>query len=205
MQTKTMFNSDCDWLSKAKIGAFMHFLPSAETFDLVTKFDVDALILQLKISGARYFCFTLGQNSGYFNAPNPIYEELAGYQIGERCSRRNLPLEIAKACKLADIRFMLYLPCQPPNRDLKAVTALGFPEKEINTDRMITDIGSRNWAKVISYWSELFGDLVSGWWFDGGYQWIGFRDEHSVLYAEAAKKGNHNLQSGSMFSKINNR
>jgi hypothetical protein len=75
------------WFQAARIGAFMHFLPgNAAAFAKVNDFDVEQLARQLDGMGARYFVFTLGQNSGRFNAPNATYDRITGYQPGERCA-----------------------------------------------------------------------------------------------------------------------
>ncbi len=183
-------NPATDWMAEAKIGAFMHFLPNAKTFSLVEQFDVPAVTKQLADSGVRYFVFTLGQNSGYMNAPNAAYERFAGYAANARCAKRDLPRELAEALKPHGIRFLLYLPCQTPNGDFQAVRAFGLPEKPINGDRTIDRVFARKWAAVIREWSDRYGDAVSGWWFDGGYQWVGFNSEIANVYAEAAKHGN---------------
>ena len=105
-----------DWFKEARIGAFMHFLPgNAEQFAKVNDFDVEALARQLEDMGAKYFVFTLGQNSGWFNAPNATYDRVTGYQPGERCATRDLPLDLYRALHAKGIRLMLYLPCQTPN------------------------------------------------------------------------------------------
>jgi hypothetical protein len=183
-------NPATDWMAEAKVGAFMHFLPGAHTFDTVGRFDVPAVTRQLAESGARYFVFTLGQNSGYMNAPNAAYDAAAGFRPGERCAARDLPLELAAALKPHGIRLMLYLPCQTPNRDLQAIKAFGLPEEPLNRDRRIDLAFARRWAEVIREWSERYGESVSGWWFDGGYAHIGFNDEIARVYADAAKRGN---------------
>jgi hypothetical protein len=75
--------SSADWLREAKYGAFMHLLPSdAKTLALVDDFDVEALAGQLESIGAKYLVLTLGQNSGYFNAPNAVYDRITGYRAG---------------------------------------------------------------------------------------------------------------------------
>lgn len=183
-------NPDTDWLHEAKVGAFMHFLPSASTYPLVDKFDVPAVTRQLADAGVRYFVFTLGQNSGYMNSPNAVYESLAGYAPHERCSRRDLPRELAAALKPHGIRLMLYLPCQTPNGDLKAVRAFGLPEKPLNGDRRLDLASAAKWARVIREWSDRYGETVCGWWFDGGYKSIAFNSDIARLYAQAAKHGN---------------
>ena len=71
--------SNADWLREAKYGAFMHLLPSdAKTLAMVDDFDVEQLAGQLESIGAKYFVLTLGQNSGYFNAPNVVYDRTTG-------------------------------------------------------------------------------------------------------------------------------
>lgn len=183
-------NPATDWMAEAKVGAFMHFLPGKSNFSLVEKFDVPVVTKQLVDSGVRYFVFTLGQNSGYMNSPNSTYDTIAGYVAGERCARRDLPKELAAALKPHGIRFMLYLPCQTPNGDLQAIRSFELPEKQLNHDRKIDPAFARKWAGVIREWSDRYGDAVSGWWFDGGYEWIGFNNEIAGIYAEAAKHGN---------------
>ncbi len=178
------------WMAEAKVGAFMHFLPGEANFPLVEKFDVPAVAKQLADAGVRYFVFTLGQNSGYLNAPNAAYGAVTGYAPGERCAARDLPMELAAALKPHGIRLMLYLPCQTPNGDLRAVRAFGLPETPVNRDRKIDLAFARQWAGVIREWSDRYGDAVSGWWFDGGYAWVGFDSEIARVYAAAAKHGN---------------
>ena len=183
-------NPATDWMPEAKVGAFMHFLPGSNNFASVEAFDVAAVTKQLAGSGVRYFVFTLGQNSGYMNAPNATYERLAGFAPHARCARRDLPLELAAALKPHGIRLMLYLPCQTPNRDLPAIKAFGLPETPVNGDRKIDAAFAQKWAQVIREWSDRYGESVSGWWFDGGYQWVGFNDGIAAVYAEAVKHGN---------------
>jgi hypothetical protein len=181
--------SSTDWMMKARIGAFMHFLPAdANDFALVNSFDVEALAQQLQGMGANYFVITLGQNSGWFNAPNAVYDRITGYKKGERCAERDLPLALYGALKKRGIRLMLYLPCQTPNCDVQAQKAFGLPQGP--KDQPIDIEFAKLWAEVISEWSVRYGDKVSGWWFDGGYDNVHFNEQIAQLYAAAAKRGN---------------
>lgn len=178
-----------DWLHDARYGVFMHFLPGdAQGLARVEEFDVDALARQLESAGAGYFVLTLGQNSGYFNAPNAAYDRITGYAPGERCSKRDLPLDLYRALKPRGIRLMLYLPCQVPNRDPRAQKAFGL--REGPADQPLDLAFAAKWAEVIQEWSDRYGDKVSGWWFDGGYQHIHFTEDIAQLYAGAVKHGN---------------
>jgi hypothetical protein len=182
-----------DWLKAARYGVFMHFLPAdAQGLARVKDFDVETLAKQLESVGARYFFLTLGQNSGYFNSPNATYNRLTGYTPGERCSTRDLPLDLYRVLKPRGIRLMLYLPCQVPNQDAQAQKAFGL--REGPQDQPIDLAFAHQWAAVIQEWSDRYGQKVSGWWFDGGYEHIHFNEAIAQVYAQAARHGNaHSL------------
>jgi len=182
-------HASTDWFQKSYYGVFMHFLPeSEETFQKIEKFDVDALASQLQEIGAKYFVITLGQNSGYFLSPNAAYDRMTGYKAGERCSKRDLPLDLYKALKPKGIRLLLYLPAQVPNQDGRAQAAFGLPEGP--KDQPIDVTFAKQWAVVIQEWSDRYHDKVSGWWFDGCYQHIYFNDAIAEIYNHAVKHGN---------------
>jgi alpha-L-fucosidase-like protein len=181
--------SRADWLRDAKYGAFMHLLPSdAKTLALVNEFDVEALARQLDSIGVKYLVLTLGQNSGYFIAPNATYDRMTGYRAGERCSTRDLPADLWRALHARGIRLMLYLPCQAPNEDRRAQKAFGLPQGA--KDQPIDLAFAGKWASVIQRWADRYGDRVSGWWFDGGYDWVQFDESIAEKYAAAVKHGN---------------
>ncbi|MCC7375675.1 MAG: alpha-L-fucosidase [Verrucomicrobiales bacterium] len=185
----TTMNPNTDWFRDAGYGVFMHVLPSDDRqLGQLADFDVEHLARQLEQAGARYFCITLGQNSGYFIAPNATYDRVTGYRAGERCAARDLPLALYQALDAKGIRLMLYLPCQAPNRDARAQKAFGLPEGP--ADQPIDLAFAQRWAEVIREWSDRYGDKVAGWWFDGGYQHIRFAEPIAAVYAAAAKHGN---------------
>ena len=187
----TVNNPNTDWLKDAKYGVFMHFLPGdAASLARVADFDVEGLARQLETLGAKYFVITLGQNSGFFNSPNAVYDRTTGYAPGERCSTRDLPLELYRALKPKGIKLMLYLPCQTPNQDARAQKAFGLPEGK--RDQPINVEFARKWAQVIEEWSDRYGDKVAGWWFDGGYESVHFNEAIAQVYAEAVKHDNPN-------------
>ena len=182
-------NPNTGWFSQAKYGVFTHFLPSGSAgLKLVEQFDAKALAGQLEEMGAGYLVLTLGQNSGYFNSPNAVYDKLTGYAPGERCSTRDLPLDLYGALHARGIRLMVYLPCQTPNADARAQKAFGLPQGA--GDQRIDLAFAEKWSQVIQEWSDRYGDKVSGWWFDGGYGHIGFNDAIATRYAAAVKHGN---------------
>jgi Alpha-L-fucosidase len=178
-----------DWFRDAKYGVFMHFLPdNPGQLEQVKAFDVEGLAVQLQSLGARYFVITLGQNSGFFISPNEVYNRLTGYAPDQRCSSRDLPLDLWRALAPRGIRLLLYLPCQTPNRDRRAQRAFGIHEGD--GDQPIDLEFARKWAQVIQEWSDRYRDKVSGWWFDGGYGHIKFNNEIACTYADAVRHGN---------------
>jgi hypothetical protein len=169
----------------------MHFLPNdVQTFlARVDDFDVPAVTRQLKEMGAGYFVLTLGQNSGFYNSPNAFFDQIVGCAPGERCSRRDLPLDLYRALQPEGIRLMLYFTCQTPSQDPRAKRAFGLPEQEL-PEPSIDEVFARKWAGVTREWSTRYGDKVSGWWFDGCYEWVHFTEDIARIYADAAKSGN---------------
>ena len=181
-------NPNTDWFKDAKYGVFMHFLPFDDaSLKLVEAFDVEALARQLEEVGAKYFVLTLGQNSGYFNAPNAAYDKRTGYAPGERCARRDLPADLSQSLRAKGIRLMLYLPCQTPNQDTRAQRAFGLAQGP--RDQPLDAAFAEKWSEVIQDWSDRYGDRVAGWWFDGGYAHIRFNEAIAARYAKAAKHG----------------
>ncbi len=81
-----------NWLKDARLGVFMRFLPGdAQGLAKVEDFDVPALTQQLKAMGASYFVLTLGQNAGFFNSPNAVYDGIVGAVPGGRHKTRHAP------------------------------------------------------------------------------------------------------------------
>lgn len=183
-------SKNTDWFHEARVGAFMHFLPDEKTFDLVDKFDVVALADQLEDAGVKVFELTLGQNSGYYNAPNKVYDRITKSKPGEKTSLRDLPMELGLELQKRGISLMLYLPCQTPNRDMHAVESFGFNWSDPRSDKYYTEEGVKNWSKVIAWWAKHYGKLVKGWWFDGAYPFIGFNWAIGRIYAQQVKAYN---------------
>ena len=180
---------DTDWLKEARYGVFMHFLiKDAAALSKVNDFDVQGLAGQLETIGAKYFVITLGQNSGYFLSPNGVYDKVTGYAAGERCSRRDLPLDLYHALAPRGIKLMLYLPCQTPNEDPRAQKAFALPEGK--KDQPIDLAFAGKWSQVIQEWADRYGDKVAGWWFDGAFGRVKFAPAIAQVYSAAVRHGN---------------
>jgi hypothetical protein len=163
------------WMRTAKWGVMSHFLAdwraevdgepaSVEHWnDLIDHFDVETLADQLKSAGAGWFQISIGQNSGYYLSPNPVYDRITGIRPS-KCSRRDLVADLAEALGRRGIRLMVYLPSGGPGQDHAAVAALEYRRGPNRNAEF-----QRNWEAVIAEWSRRWGTKVSGWWFDGCY------------------------------------
>jgi hypothetical protein len=179
------------WLKEAKFGVFVHYLGEGPNWnDRVRSFDVEKFAGQLQQTRAKYLIFTLGQNSGYYCSPNATYEKYAGYKIGQRCSERDLPMEIADALAERGIRLMLYLPSRSPQRDKQAMAGL----HDVHERQPAPQEFTKRWSEVIAEWSQRYGKKISGWWFDGSYNTAGWDDLSKPYswntWAAACRAGN---------------
>jgi len=179
------------WLADAGYGVFVHYLGGGPDWDkTVDSFDVERFAGQIAQTGAAYLIFTLGQNSGYYCSPNATYEKYAGYQSGQRCSRRDLPMEIAEALHKRGIRLMLYLPSRSPQEDKQAMAGLS----DVHEYQPAPQEFTRKWSEVIREWSLRYGKKVCGWWFDGSYNRAGWDDLSKPYnwntWAAAVRAGN---------------
>ena len=189
------------WMQEAKWGVMSHYLAEwiarAGGFEmtvdkwneLADNFDVEGVANQLQKIGAKYYIISIGQNSGYFLAPNPVYDHLTGISPS-KCSRRDLVADLSKALRQRDIRLIVYLPAGAPARDREAVRALEW------TNGPSPNVAfQRKWEQVISWWSTRWGDAIDGWWFDGCY-WPNHMyrgsEPNFESFARAARIGNPN-------------
>ncbi|MDH7568090.1 MAG: hypothetical protein QHJ73_00715 [Armatimonadota bacterium] len=187
--------ADTTWFRQAGWGVLCHYLaapPSsrgqagAMTPDawnrLVDGFDTRGLAAQLGSAGVRYFFITLGQNTGFYCAPNQTYDSLVPHRPS-RLSRRDLVSDLHDALAPYGIRLLVYLPSHAAAEDRTAVEALrctprwdasawglrpGAYLAAPGVDDRLSDF-QRNWEAVIREWSLRWGTKVWGWWIDGCY------------------------------------
>jgi hypothetical protein len=181
------------WMRQAKYGVFVTFLGGGADWNrTVDAFDVDTFAAQLEQAGAAYVILTLGQNSGYYCAPNATYDRFGGFKPGERCSRRDLPMELAERLGKRKIKLLLYCTARAPQNEKQARAGLAEIDDLLN--QPATQEFSRRWWQVIREWSERYGERVAGWWFDGAYATAGWDDLSKPYnwhgWAAAARAGN---------------
>ncbi|MCC6415009.1 MAG: hypothetical protein IT582_03765 [Opitutaceae bacterium] len=152
----------------------------------VDAFDVAGLAAQLAAARVPYFIITLGQNSGFYLAPNAAYDAITGI-TPSRCSRRDLIADLAAALTPHGIRLLVYLPGTAPRNDPVAKARLEGATGEHGPEMQ------RHWEAVCREWSLRWGRAVSGWWIDGPYDAPAYQHGDAPNYrsfAEALKAGN---------------
>ncbi|HUG52861.1 MAG TPA: hypothetical protein VMR21_04650 [Vicinamibacteria bacterium] len=190
--------SRAGWMAKARWGVMVHYLPdwiapgrlwTSESWNAqVEAFDVEGLARQMEEVGAGYALLSIGQNSGFYLAPNATYDRLTGARPS-RCSRRDLVTDLASALAPRRIPLLVYLTAGPPSNHAAVGRALGW-EGEDRPNREF----QRRWEQVIADWSRRWGGKVSGWWFDGcsrpNTMYRSPRPPHFGSFAAAARAGN---------------
>jgi hypothetical protein len=163
------------WMQQARWGVMNHYLAdwiarnekmemNVEVWNkIIDRFDVEGLAKQIESVGAGYYLITIGQNSGYYLAPNAMYDSYVGIRPS-KCSQRDLVTDLYQALHKRGIKLMVYLPSAAPAGDRVAVNALQW-ERGAYRNREF----QLKWEKVIREWSVRWGNKVSGWWFDGCY------------------------------------
>lgn len=193
-------NDRAAWIRGRKWGVMTHYLAdwqarvhnltmSVEEWNkLIDNFDVEALARQVQSIGASWYQISIGQNSGYYLAPNATYDKLTGISPS-KCSRRDLVADLSRALHARGIRLMVYLPSGAPGQDKAADAALEwrngpYPNREFQV----------KWQEIIREWSERWSNKVAGWWFDGCYYPNSmYRSEQPPnfrSFAAAARAGN---------------
>lgn len=187
------------WMGEARWGVMTHYLadwraqvdkdtpdgkPNPEHWnELVDHFDAEGLAEQLKSVGAGYYLITIGQNSGFYAAPNATYDKITGFSPSH-CSRRDLISDLYPALHKRGIHLVVYLGSGGGQM---------MPGDRNDPRRKEAQLA---WYSCIRDWSLRFGPKVEGWWFDGCYTanaMYRHEDEPNFkTFAEAARAGNPN-------------
>ncbi len=155
---------------------------------LIDGFDVEAMVQRLAAAGAGHYQLSIGQNSGYYLAPNPVYDRLTGI-APSKCSRRNLVADFAEPLAKHGIKLMVYLPSGAPGQDRAAREALEWLNGPYPNHAF-----QLRWQQIVEEWSRRWGTRVSGWWFDGCYfpnsMYRSCTAPNFASFAAAARAGN---------------
>lgn len=155
---------------------------------MVDGFDVEGMAKRLEQVGAGHYQLSIGQNSGYYLAPNAVYDKIVG-NVPSKCSRRDLVGDFYEPLRKRDIKLMVYLPSGAPAGDRAACEALEWMNGPYANRNF-----QRKWERVIAEWSRAWGTKVVGWWFDGCYypnsMYRTAEAPNFASFAAAARAGN---------------
>lgn len=190
-----------DWMYEAGFGVSHHMFSDYVSQDYVAaderdtwkaettswneyweQFDVKKYAGYLVEMGVKFVIWGLGQNSGYFCAPNPVYDRMlreAGLlKEGEVNPKtlspdNDIPMKVAGELKKHGIRVILYLPSNPPhsahwNEEDYRITTEVF-DYTPSKDTPATQPGKKALTDMVKWWSKHYGEMIAGWWFDGCY------------------------------------
>lgn len=157
---------------------------------MVDGFDVEGMVKRLEQVGAGHYQISIGQNSGYYAAPNAVYDKIVGI-VPSKCSHRDLIADFAGPLSKRGIKLMVYLPSGAPGQDHTACAALEWLNGPYANRNF-----QRKWEQIIAEWSRQWGSNVSGWWFDGCYfansMYRAPGAPNFASFAAAARAGNPN-------------
>jgi len=190
-----MARSRASWMHKGKFGMMVHWVPPGppprygrRVTDLdtaVDRFDIDGFLKDFRRSGADWFIFTIGQNTGFYSGPNKVLDRLAG---PGHCSKRDLVVEIAKGVKKLGARFIGYVPCEVKGQSDAIKRAFGWTSEEGTAQEEF----QRRYTEFIAEYSRRLGKHLDGWWLDGAYAHSIFDNSliNRKLFFAATRAGN---------------
>jgi len=166
--------SRAEWMA-GRYGLMVHYLPPmmvgrdgkqvAGVDAAAEAFRVERFLADFDRTGADYLIFTLGQNTGMYNCPNPVIENYAG---PGHCPRRDLVMELAEALNRRGKHLIAYLPTEL-HCNFSMQQGFGWiPIEDMNeAGKHRQELFQQRWCEGIRYWSTHYGKLLGGWWLDG--------------------------------------
>jgi hypothetical protein len=148
--------------------------------------NVEQAAAQANDIGAGYVILSISQGGGYSCAPNPVIRKYWNLQEGESASRRDLPMELYHALKAYEIPLMLYVAAEVHLLPGEASEKAGWFGKNYQFDRCTSE-GEDHWVEALQWYSDHYGDKISGWWVDGVDKWT---PEYSEKIHDALSHGN---------------
>ena len=198
------------WLENSGFGLMFHYEAfrnhSPESYNkAIDSFDVTRFGDNVAATRAGHVIFVVGQHWGRYCAPNSAYETRLGVGPGVWTSRRDLIMEVGEELKSRDIRLILYMTARAPMRHYDIIKAMNDTLPTINgkpagpqvnplshprklkgfrrsENQAPTPAFLKTWGEVCGEWSQRYGALISGWWFDG-YK-MEMKDAYGLLQKE---------------------
>ncbi len=190
--SQTARGGDTAWMQKAKFGLFMHYqyrillgysiatkpsfpdlsqMTAAKWNRFVDGFDVKAFAEQVSEAKVGWVIFCLDDH--YFAwpcAPNQAFDRFTGYAPGEKCSRRDLIMDLADALNAKDVKLICYFAgLNGYMKEPKVSEGLSdaTPRGMYNDSSPPSSESRRRRLAVLKEYADRYQDKIAGWWFDG--------------------------------------
>ncbi len=175
------------WMTKARYGIFVHYqyrillgysvatkpqFPKPEQMtamqwnQFVDGFDVPGFARQMAEAKVGWVIFCLDDH--YYAwpcAPNKAFSDYTGYAPGEKCSRRDLILDLAEALNAKGVKLICYFAGLNGYMKEPKVWA-GLQDDGDNRTPPSPECRKRRLA-VLKESADRYKEKIAGWWFDG--------------------------------------
>lgn len=191
IQSTTMAGpGDTSWMTRGKYGLFMHYqyrillnysvrtdpqfpdpsqMNAEEWNRFVDGFDVKGFANQMAKAKIGWVLFCLDDH--YFAwpcSPNSKFNEYTGYRPGQKCSNRDLIMDVAKALNSKGIKLIVYY--AGLNGYMKEPKVLAGLKDTVRGSTGQTGPPSSESRKrrleILKEYADRFGTHIDGWWFD---------------------------------------
>ena len=147
---------------------FRFNMPSTKDLDALNKFDVDCMIDQIKVlhtAGWIQINISQGANGSYYVSPHP---ELTENIHPDMAPDRDLFGEMLEALLNENFKVMVYFATEGPTMGKHPDKAIPgtieiwkdyVASKGMTPEQGVAEI-------IVKYYSQKYGDKISGWWFD---------------------------------------
>ena len=182
---------ETSWMTKGKYGIFMHYQyrillnysiktnpgfpnPSQMTAEqwnrFVDGFDVKGFANQMAEAKVGWVMFCLDDH--YFAwpcSPNSKFNYYTGYGPGQKCSNRDLIMDVAKGLNAKGIKVIVYFAgLNGYMKEPKVSAGLGDIASRgvFNETTPPSAEGRRKRLEILKEYADRFGTRIAGWWFD---------------------------------------
>lgn len=186
-------SNDTNWMVEGKYGIFIHYqyrillgysfktekifpdvseMSAEEWNKLVDGFNVKEFANQMAEGGVGWVIFCIDDAQfGWQCAPNETFCKYTGYAPGERCSRRDLIMDLADALNPKGVKLICYYAGLNNRYMRNPKIAEGLKDNlltraEINSKVPPTAECKKRRTAVLREYAERYKEKIAGWWFD---------------------------------------
>ena len=144
-------------------------MTAKEWNQLVDGFDVRGFAKQMAKAKVGWVIFCLDDH--YFAwpcSPNSKFTEFTGYGPGEKCSKRDLIMDVADALNAKGIKLIVYYAgLNGYQKEPKILAGLGDTFRGNTGEKTPPSAESRRKRlEILKEYADRFGNKIAGWWFD---------------------------------------